>query len=118
MNVYISLSVYILLCTLFVFFVGRRFCFIDMLFVALRNTKDFSNGGELREVNEILRSIDAKLQTPFNLVASPHRILFAEIFIRFRKDYTSKIDHIHDMDWSVSFYKILSFDVLNFDPSK
>lgn len=98
--------------------VGRRFCFIDMLFVALRNTKDFSDANELMEINDILRNIDAKIQTPINFLAVPHRILFAEIFIRFRKDYTPKTETVHDTDWSVSFYKILSFDVLNFDPNK
>lgn len=97
---------------------GRRFCFIDMLFVALRNTKDFSDSSELMEVNEILRNIDAKLHSPINFLSVPHRILFAEIFIRFRKDYTLKDDTMNDPEWSVSFYKILSFDVLNFDPNK
>lgn len=89
-----------------------------MLFVALRNTKDFNDNSELMEINDILRNIDAKFHSSVNFLAVPHRILFAEIFIRFRKDYTVKTDSLHDTDWSVSFYKILTFDVLNFDPNK
>ncbi|XP_017077642.2 uncharacterized protein LOC108112323 [Drosophila eugracilis] len=157
---------------------GRKYAFIDMLFVGLRNTKDFDTASEVVEVNEIIRRMDNELKTPPEVVAVPHRIVFAEIFIRFRRDYTadtqrgvnlnnphaqsfpfnnaptspspiansrplqepfiqSAIDPIRstqnpataavpitgriaprmdDVGWSVSFYKILTFDVLNYDP--
>ncbi|XP_064536093.1 uncharacterized protein LOC135426747 [Drosophila montana] len=139
---------------------GRKYAFIDMLFVGLRNTKDFDSPTELVEINEILRRMDSELKTPSDVVSVPHRIVFAEIFIRFRRDYTAewrrkqeasknpttasniKQDDAHPLDppvspsspstqnlmmgrvlsrlndpgWSVSFYKILTFDVLNFDP--
>ena len=100
-----------------------------MLFVGLRNTKDFDSPDEAVEINEILRKLDADLKTPFEVMAVPHRIVFAEIFIRFRRDYTQAKaqDNIsaartnqmeNDKDWSVSFYKILTFDVLNYDPKQ
>ncbi|EDV56764.1 uncharacterized protein LOC6547684 [Drosophila erecta] len=152
---------------------GRKYAFIDMLFVGLRNTKDFDTATEVVEVSEIIRRMDNELKTPPEVVSVPHRIVFAEIFIRFRRDYTadtrkgvnlsgypsftaptapepvgsakplqtpfiqSAIDPmksaqsqttaalpqtgriLHRMDdvgWSVSFYKILTFDVLNYDP--
>ncbi|TMW40982.1 hypothetical protein DOY81_013938 [Sarcophaga bullata] len=109
---------------------GRKYCFIDMLFVGLRNTKDFDSPDEAVEINEILRKLDADLKTPFEVMAVPHRIVFAEIFIRFRRDYTqvknaqnnapaARTNHMeNDKDWSVSFYKILTFDVLNYDPKQ
>uniref|UniRef100_A0A6P4E9H3 Uncharacterized protein LOC108037922 n=1 Tax=Drosophila rhopaloa TaxID=1041015 RepID=A0A6P4E9H3_DRORH len=125
--------------------------------------------------------MDNELKTPPEVVAVPHRIVFAEIFIRFRRDYTADtrrgfnatnqqsknfpfnapfnaptstsaianakpsqqsfiqsaidpmrstqnpamaalpqtgriIPRMDDVGWSVSFYKILTFDVLNYDP--
>ncbi|XP_001360391.4 uncharacterized protein [Drosophila pseudoobscura] len=158
---------------------GRRYAFIDVLFVGLRNTKDFDSASEVVEVNELVRRMDRELRTPRDVVSVPHRIVFAEIFIRFRRDYTEDArrnfetkDHMAqsgypfthqlsapvtpqaalskslvpppppdalarstqnpataqltptgrivprsgDTDWSVSFYKILTFDVLNYDP--
>ncbi|XP_030566427.1 uncharacterized protein LOC115766581 [Drosophila novamexicana] len=140
---------------------GRKYAFIDMLFVGLRNTKDFDSPTELVEINEILRRMDSELKTPSDVVSVPHRIVFAEIFIRFRRDYTAEwrrkqeaskspttasntkqddanpldppgmsssspstqnlmmgrvLSRLNDPGWSVSFYKILTFDVLNFDP--
>lgn len=154
---------------------GRKYAFIDMLFVGLRNTKDFDSPSELSEINDILRRMDNELKTPSGVHHVPHRIVFAEIFIRFRRDYTALwrrnevakdhrfgkadstalvhphqkssetqeisksstmsnpsppngdvastafmmekiLSRINDPSWSVSFYKILTFDVLNFDP--
>ncbi|XP_053956103.1 uncharacterized protein LOC128861751 [Anastrepha ludens] len=99
---------------------GRRYCFIDMLFVGLRNTKDFESTEELVEINEVLRKLDTDMRTPMEVMAVPHRIVFAEIFMRFRRDYTPPTDNpsnnVRDKDWSVSFYKILTFDVLNYSP--
>ncbi|KRF97806.1 uncharacterized protein Dwil_GK27149 [Drosophila willistoni] len=135
---------------------GRKYAFIDMLFVGLRNTKDFDSPSEVVEVNEIIRRMDNELKTPSDILAVPHRIVFAEIFIRFRRDYSANIANqskdtsplhppplqdtqnkpqtLHnpattalpltgrilprsdDSGWSVSFYKILTFDVLNYDP--
>lgn len=159
---------------------GRKYAFIDMLFVGLRNTKDFDSPSELMEINDILRRMDNELKTPTGVTSVPHRIVFAEIFIRFRRDYTALwrrkeiakahrfgkadssallhphqhanlsselratsqlaqpsihnttampsdgaaaaimmekiLSRINDPSWSVSFYKILTFDVLNFNP--
>ncbi|XP_060665235.1 uncharacterized protein LOC132797523 [Drosophila nasuta] len=137
---------------------GRKYVFIDMLFVGLRNTKDFESPRELVEINDVLRRMDTELKTPVEVISVPHRIIFAEIFIRFRRDYTAEwrrkqnaknpiqvnyrnrnhhsaaptdkiisnhpsnltlekvLSRINDPDWSVSFYKILTFDVLNYDP--
>ncbi|KAH8298521.1 hypothetical protein KR044_009482, partial [Drosophila immigrans] len=133
---------------------GRKYAFIDMLFVGLRNTKDFESPSELVEINDVLRRMDTELKTPAEVISVPHRIVFAEIFIRFRRDYTAEwrrkqeaknpsanrkdplsaqptdmlsdhpsnltlekvLSRINDPGWSVSFYKILTFDVLNFDP--
>ncbi|XP_016996512.2 uncharacterized protein [Drosophila takahashii] len=158
---------------------GRKYAFIDMLFVGLRNTKDFDTATEVVEVSEIIRRMDNELKTPPEVVAVPHRIVFAEIFIRFRRDYTADtrrgpaqnfpfnsqfnaptatpppvanakplqqsfiqsaldplrsqaqnsnqataslpltgriVPRMDDVGWSVSFYKILTFDVLNYDP--
>lgn len=159
---------------------GRKYAFIDMLFVGLRNTKDFDTATEVVEVNDIIRRMDNELRTPPEVVAVPHRIVFAEIFIRFRRDYTAearrelqahkaqaqnfpfnspgnnqgraqgqppnqpptpflqsaidamsstqnsskaapmnltgRVAPVDDVGWSVSFYKILTFDVLNYDP--
>ncbi|XP_033246422.1 uncharacterized protein LOC117187735 [Drosophila miranda] len=145
---------------------GRRYAFIDVLFVGLRNTKDFDSVSEVVEVNELIRRMDRELGTPRDVVSVPHRIVFAEIFIRFQRDYTEDArrnfetkDHMAqspmaalskslvpqqppdalarstqnpatapltptgrivprsgDTDWSVSFYKILTFDVVNYDP--
>ncbi|EDW92287.1 uncharacterized protein LOC6531788 [Drosophila yakuba] len=154
---------------------GRKYAFIDMLFVGLRNTKDFDTATEVVEVSEIIRRMDNELKTPPEVVSVPHRIVFAEIFIRFRRDYTADarkgvnlnryppafsahttpepigsakplqtpfiqsaldpmksaqtpstsaalpqagriLHRMDDVGWSVSFYKILTFDVLNYDP--
>lgn len=96
-----------------------------MLFVGLRNTKDFDSAQEAVEINDILRKLDTDYQTPYEMLSVPHRIVFAEIFIRFRRDYSespAELAHRREIDdenrdWSVCFYKILSFDVLNYNPN-
>uniref|UniRef100_W8B092 Uncharacterized protein n=2 Tax=Ceratitis capitata TaxID=7213 RepID=W8B092_CERCA len=99
---------------------GRRYCFVDMLFVGMRNTKDFDSPEELVEINDVLRKLDTDMRTPVEVLSVPHRIVFAEIFMRFRRDYTqngeNETNDGNDKEWSVSFYKILTFDVLNYDP--
>ncbi|XP_065360793.1 uncharacterized protein LOC135954534 [Calliphora vicina] len=96
----------------------RRYCFIDMLFVGLRNTKDFDSIEETVEISDILRKLDLDLKTPYEVLSVPHRIVFAEIFIRFRRNYSENPADVVDPDWSVSFYKILTFDVLNYNPKQ
>ncbi|XP_061395337.1 uncharacterized protein LOC133330956 [Musca vetustissima] len=105
---------------------GRKYCFIDMMFVGLRNTKDFDSIEELVEVNRILQSLDAEVRiTQEETITAPHRIVFAEIFIRFRRDCSADSDsyyshhsqrYANDKDWAVGFYKILSFDVFHYNP--
>ncbi|XP_030387405.1 uncharacterized protein LOC115634019 [Scaptodrosophila lebanonensis] len=138
---------------------GRKYAFIDMLFVGLRNIKDFDSPTEMAEMNDIIRRMDNELKTPTDVFQVPHRIVFAEIFIRFRRDYTADLKNhgashansfgpstaagdrgsstpvseknsstaalpqtgrilprVDDSGWAVSFYKILTFDVLNYDP--
>lgn len=88
-----------------------------MIFVGLRNTKDFDNAEETVEVNGILQKLDNDLKTSYEVLAMPHRIIFAEIFIRFRRDYTKSLS-FEEPNWSVCFYKIITFDVLNYDPKQ
>ncbi|XP_019893934.2 uncharacterized protein LOC101894722 isoform X1 [Musca domestica] len=104
---------------------GRKYCFIDMMFVGLRNTKDFDSIEELVEVNRILQSLDADLRLTQEVISTPHRIIFAEIFIRFRRDCSeNSLEYYHqhpsrfanEKDWAVGFYKILSFDVFHYNP--
>ncbi|XP_058976699.1 uncharacterized protein LOC131801775 [Musca domestica] len=104
---------------------GRKYCFIDMMFVGLRNTKDFDSIEELVEVNRILQFLDADLRLTQEVISTPHRIIFAEIFIRFRRDCSeNSLEYYHqhpsrfahEKDWAVGFYKILSFDVFHFNP--
>lgn len=95
-----------------------------MIFVGLRNTKDFDTAEEAVEVNSILQKLDNDLKMSYEVLAVPHRIVFAEIFMRFRRDYTENLVakeqrfDIEDPNWSVSFYKIITFDVLNYDPKQ
>lgn len=104
--------------------IGRKYCFIDMMFVGLRNTKDFDSIEELVEVNRILQSLDADLRLTQEVISTPHRIIFAEIFIRFRRDcsensleyYQHPSRFANEKDWAVGFYKILSFDVFHYNP--
>ncbi|XP_073837410.1 uncharacterized protein [Musca autumnalis] len=104
---------------------GRKYCFIDMMFVGLRNTKDFDTIEELVEVNRILQSLDADRRLSEEVISAPHRIVFAEIFIRFRRDCSANSAeyyrqhpsrYANDKDWAVGFYKILSFDVFYYNP--
>lgn len=102
---------------------GHRFCFIDMLFVGMRNTKDFDTTEEAVEIRDLLNKLDTDLRTPLEESMAPHRIVFAEIFIRFRRNYTKQPEEFtlllenndDERDWSVAFYKILTFDVLNYE---
>lgn len=100
-----------------------------MLFVGLRNTKDFDSAEDVVEIKRVLNQLDAESNASTEVLNVPHRIIFAEIFIRFRKDYSAE-EHQNENqnnvnrairrhgDWSVSFYKILTFDVLNYDPKE
>ncbi|XP_013103975.2 uncharacterized protein LOC106084659 [Stomoxys calcitrans] len=103
---------------------GRKYCLIDVLFVGLRNTKDFETIEEILEIKSILNNLQADLNMTHEVSSISHRIVFAEIFIRFRRECTTnggKDDQIesqgqaNDKDWAVGFYKILSFDVFNYN---
>lgn len=91
-----------------------KHCLVDMIFVAMRNVKDFDDPVEAKEYQNFLNKYDNfyKIVHDFNL--APHRIAFAEIFMRLHRDYAL----MPLEDWSVSFYKVTSFDVLNYRPSK
>ncbi|XP_055844027.1 uncharacterized protein LOC129910616 [Episyrphus balteatus] len=85
-------------------------CFIDMLFVGMRNTKDFESLQELKLIGKTLNQLENEMKIHPKSDTTRHRILFAEIYMRFFRNYTPSVPK----EWSVSFYKIVSFDVLNF----
>ena len=81
-----------------------------MLFVGMRNTTDFENIEELQLIGKTLNQLENEMIISPKSDTTRHRILFAEIYMRFFRNYTPSVPK----EWSVSFYKIVSFDVLNF----
>lgn len=90
-----------------------KHCLVDMIFVAMRNVKDFDDPLELKVYQGHLSKYDSVYRIVHDYNLAPHRIAFAEIFMRLYRDYSS----IPLNDWSISFYKVTSFDILNYRPS-
>nr|XP_016928140.1 uncharacterized protein LOC108008753 [Drosophila suzukii] len=97
----------------------HRFAFIDVVFVALRRSNDFRSTAELKEMAELLKDyVD-----PAHLRV-PHPLIFAEVFMRFRRDYSvepTKMGNVRDNSrcmgqWLISTYKVVRFDILNHHP--
>lgn len=72
----------------------------------MRNIKDFRTPDEVREIIENVRKFDTTRSTEKQ--NQPNRIIFAEIYTRFYREYTEGVPP----EWSIAFYKITSFDVL------
>ncbi|EDV56775.2 uncharacterized protein LOC6547439 [Drosophila erecta] len=97
----------------------HRFAFLDVVFVALRRSNDFRSRTELSEMTELLKEYIDPAQ-----LRVPHPLIFAEVFIRFRRDYSveaSKLGNVRDNNrcmgqWLVSTYKVVRFDILNQHP--
>ncbi|XP_039483879.1 uncharacterized protein LOC120446789 [Drosophila santomea] len=97
----------------------HRFAFLDVVFVALRRSNDFRSPAELSEMTELLKEYVDPAQ-----LRVPHPLIFAEVFMRFRRDYsveTTKMGNVRDNNrcmgqWLVSTYKVVRFDILNQHP--
>ncbi|EDW31751.1 GL11282 [Drosophila persimilis] len=98
---------------------GHKFAFIDVVYVALRRSNDFSSSKDLEEVYSLMR----QNANNSSLVAA-HPLIFAEIFVRFRRDYSVKPTRMGNVrensrcmgQWLVSTYKILQFDLIDHHP--
>ncbi|EDV98325.1 uncharacterized protein LOC6569109 [Drosophila grimshawi] len=86
----------------------RKFAFIDMLFLASRRGNDFATKQELCEMEILIE--DHLLNVDKVLVPNP--IVFAKIFVRFRRDYSLPAN-LRSSHWLISSFKILELDVHN-----
>lgn len=91
-----------------------KHCIVDMIFVAMRNVKDFEDPSEAKSYQSHLSKYDNIYRIVHDYNLAPHRVAFAEIFMRFYRNYSLRPLE----DWSVAFYKVTSFDILNYRPSK
>ncbi|XP_017836372.1 uncharacterized protein LOC108595617 [Drosophila busckii] len=96
---------------------NHKFAFVDVIYQACRRTNDFKTTREIRnQLNTVEHYAD-----PHRFLV-PHPIIFAEIFVRFRRDYavepTEQSSGCSSCSghWLVSTYKVLEMDVLNFHP--
>ncbi|KAH8290243.1 hypothetical protein KR054_001386 [Drosophila jambulina] len=97
----------------------HRFAFLDVVYVALRRSNDFRSTLEQNEMADLVdRYVDpTQLQVP-------HPLIFAEIFMRYRRDYSvapTKMGNVQDNNrcmgqWLISTYKVIRFDILNNHP--
>jgi len=88
----------------------HKFAFVDVVFCACRCINDFNSSSEISEMSKI---IDQYVETRNLLVKYP--IVFAEFFVRFRRDYSCPAT-VRSGQWLISNFKILKFDVLNYHP--
>ena len=106
------------------FFIDKRHCFVDMFFVGIRYFDNLT----LKEQKEVMQNLlkyeelyEKKQNqedgggdpTYFNKII--RKMIFAEIFARFHRDY-SRID-THN-EWNVSFYKVATFDIIKIKGSR
>ncbi|XP_017867159.1 PREDICTED: uncharacterized protein LOC108616467 [Drosophila arizonae] len=88
----------------------HKFAFIDMIFLACRRTNDFVSKQEMQRMQNLVAQC-----ADTSHIFVPNPIIFAEFFVRFRRDYslpcTERAGH-----WLISTYKILRLDVLNNHP--
>ncbi|KAH8305965.1 hypothetical protein KR018_007346, partial [Drosophila ironensis] len=97
----------------------HRFAFIDMVYIALRRSNDFYMHSERREVAHIVEQHVDRAQ-----MTVQHPLIFAEVFMRFRRDYSVKPMEMGNVranrrcmgQWLISAYKIVRFDLLNHHP--
>ncbi|EDW60251.1 uncharacterized protein [Drosophila virilis] len=88
----------------------HKFAFIDMIFLACRRTNDFTSKVEVEQMNRLVEQ-----HADASKLFVRHPIVFAEVFVRFRRDYsippTVRAGH-----WLISTYKVVNLDLLNFHP--
>lgn len=89
-----------------------------MFFVALRRIEnltpderpDFLKNLHLFETQERqLQDRYNRRERPEQYIRSPSKLLFAEIYVRFHKEYSSESTN----EWDIAYYKVASFDVLH-----
>lgn len=88
----------------------HKFAFMDVVFCACRRTNDFSSESEITEMSRLIDQfvVRRKLMVPYPIV-------FAEFFVRFRRDYSMPTT-VRTGQWLISTYKILKLDMLNYHP--
>ncbi|KAH8327122.1 hypothetical protein KR074_003138 [Drosophila pseudoananassae] len=97
----------------------HRFAFIDVVYVALRRSNDFTDYTDKKEMSMLMN----QYVDPAQLTVS-HPLIFAEVFLRFRRDYSvtpTRMGNVQDNNrcmgqWLVSTFKIVRFDLLNHHP--
>ncbi|BFG05836.1 uncharacterized protein DMAD_04480 [Drosophila madeirensis] len=95
---------------------GHKFAFIDVVYVALRRSNDFTSPKDVDEVQRLMR-----MHGNSSPVTVEHPLIFAEIFVRYRRDYSTRPTPMGNVrensrcmgQWLVSTYKILQFDLLD-----
>ncbi|XP_017018817.1 uncharacterized protein [Drosophila kikkawai] len=98
----------------------HRFAFFDVVYVALRRSNDFRTPS--RDHSEMTELVNRYVD-PTQLQVS-HPLIFAEIFMRFRRDYSvapTKMGNVMDNNrcmgqWLISTYKVVRFDIVNNHP--
>lgn len=83
----------------------RRHCFIDMFSVGLRRAADMAPTDRAAFWQQLLRYDQSK----WNASATGEPAVFAEMFVRFHRDYSAD----RSDDWNIAYYKVVSFDVLS-----
>ncbi|SPP73555.1 uncharacterized protein LOC117581703 [Drosophila guanche] len=95
---------------------GHKFAFIDVVYVALRRSNDFTSPQDLDEVQHLMG-----MHGNSSPLTVEHPLIFAEIFVRYRRDYSTRPTPMGNVrensrcmgQWLVSTYKILQFDLLD-----
>ncbi|KAH8253716.1 hypothetical protein KR032_006592 [Drosophila birchii] len=98
---------------------NHRFAFLDVIYVALRRSNDFRSSTDQRAMAELVN-----LYVDPTQLQVPHPLIFAEIFMRYRRDYSvsaTKMGNVQDNNrcmgqWLISTYKVVRFDILNNHP--
>ncbi|KAH8418396.1 hypothetical protein KR222_008468, partial [Zaprionus bogoriensis] len=85
----------------------HNFAFVDVIFLASRSSDDFGSKKQVREIRKLIR-----LHADCYKLQTPNPIVYAELFVRFRRDYSLPAT-VRAGHWLVSTFKVLKLDVLN-----
>ncbi|XP_068146984.1 uncharacterized protein [Drosophila tropicalis] len=98
---------------------GKCYIFVDMLFIGMRNIRDFATIAEQDEMMQLMQYALRESQKPEQLIPSHSRIILAEILITFRRKLISDAGEEGEGEgagWLVDSYKVFRFKLVNYSP--
>ncbi|XP_062134142.1 uncharacterized protein LOC133844246 [Drosophila sulfurigaster albostrigata] len=93
---------------------GRTFVYVNLVFVGLRNMRDFATQNEQQEMLQLMRQVLEQSQIPDQKLIIQQRIVLSQFALTLRREL--KQSESDPQEWLVDFYKVFGFKLVNYSP--